>query len=593
MLSIIQLIREELEDFYDYDKEQSMADKYYQTKVAVDPSPKGYIYNAELVGNVDKQYGRKLSEPVPIYKNPKNLQGFGNGARGVLLSNGDFYLAQSWEAMHDDLLDLLGEKNIIPYTTVYRYYHNYPEEYIAVQRQGSSNTFAQSTAYDDFPPYYEEIFKIGNQKQPFEFKSYPPDVNLNEIESPLDPNLQVSYMPQGYKHNILDETFQGVQEIKKLTNDIIKKVAEKNYEQYNKDKDFKYIYGVNLSEMDSNQYEEIKNFVKESNLQIYFTPKTEGKRSYADYGHIPIEKGEKFNPKWERDINVFYDYNRLRENIYNLINKDFYNNPREKPIDSGEIYTKFYYEFNNSLIHEIQHAYDDYRSGGMAFNTKEYQDYIKKRYFQIGNTFYQSQINDLKHLKTYLNLPHEIWARFSQAMLRVRFSTFDIEDNNLVYRMYPLNGTIKQFGYEFQGYSTLPDDMKKRLIRKVAQFWHYEQDKVNKLNKEKKVKDTVKSVLKEFISENFDTPIIEITPVEPDYRSGKSEPQIYHVRYEKNVEGELIEIEGSLKPYHTGRAVEYGFEPDYFAEPQNEQYWDENWEAVEDEIRNKFYSQKY
>jgi hypothetical protein len=26
-----------------------------------------------------------------------------------------------------------------------------------------------------------------------------------EIESPLDPNLQISYFPQGYEHNILDE----------------------------------------------------------------------------------------------------------------------------------------------------------------------------------------------------------------------------------------------------------------------------------------------------------------------------------------------------------------------------------------------------
>ena len=85
---------------------------------------------------------------------------------------------------------------------------------------------------------------------------------------------------------------------------------------------------------------------------------------------------------------------------------------------------------------------------------------------------------------------------------------------------------------------------------------------------------------------------IEITEEEPDYRSGIKHETRYNVIYRKNVDGIDIEIEGVLKPYHTGRAVEYGFEPGY-NEPESEKYWDENWEAVEDEIRDKFYSQKY
>lgn len=484
--SIFQVIKEEIQNFFSdwsMGDEPSMADKYYQKQLGIDTETSKTV-NAEIVGNINKDWGRRpLKEPIPVYKNPKNLIGFGSVARAILLNNGDFYVAKTYFAAHESILELLAERGIIPYESQYGYGSNYPKEFVAVQRNGTTNVFSQSEAYKEFPNHYIEIFDIGNEKQPYTFKESP---TVNEqIQSPLDPNWMISNIPQGHDANILYETYQGVQDIKKLTNDIIKKVAEKNYEQYNKDKDFKYIYGINLSEMDSNQYVEIKSFVKESNLQIYFTPKTEGRRSYADYGHIPVEKGENFNPKWERDINVFYDYNRLRENIYNLIHKDFYDNPREKPIDSGEVYTKFYYEFNNSLVHELQHAFDDYRSGGMAFNTKQYQDYMKKRYFQIGNTFYQSQINDLAQLKSYLNLPHEIWARFSQAMVRVRFSTFDIEGNDLVYRMYPLRGTIIQFEHEFQGYGTLSDDMKKRLVRKVAQFWHFEQDKVNKLNKEK------------------------------------------------------------------------------------------------------------
>jgi len=86
---------------------------------------------------------------------------------------------------------------------------------------------------------------------------------------------------------------------------------------------------------------------------------------------------------------------------------------------------------------------------------------------------------------------------------------------------------------------------------------------------------------------------IEITPVEPDERSPRKGDISYHVNYQKNVDGNLIEIEGVLKPYHTGRSVEYGFEPSYIDDVNVEQYWDANWEAIEDEIRDKFYSQKY
>jgi hypothetical protein len=91
------------------------------------------------------------------------------------------------------------------------------------------------------------------------------------------------------------------------------------------------------------------------------------------------------------------------------------------------------------------------------------------------------------------------------------------------------------------------------------------------------------------LNETGSQAMIEITPVEQDYRSGKSEPRRFNVNYQKDVNGELIEIEGTLNPHHTGRSVEYGFEPGYFTDQVAENYWNENWEAIEDEIRDKFY----
>lgn len=106
--------------------------------------------------------------------------------------------------------------------------------------------------------------------------------------------------------------------------------------------------------------------------------------------------------------------------------------------------------------------------------------------------------------------------------------------------------------------------------------------------------DQVKKIVREELDDmNSNASTIEITPVEQDERSGKKQINAYNVNYQKNVDGELIEIEGTLKPYHTGRSIEYGFEPGYFTDPTMENYWDENWETIEDEIRNKFYDLRY
>lgn len=202
---LLQIIQEELEDFYDYDQEQGMADKYFQTHAAPPPANPTINTNAPVIGYVTDAPMGKIAVPIPVYKNPKDIKGFGMNARGVLMPNGDFYLASSSIAQHDFILKLLGEKGIIPYGTSYDYNHEYPEEFVAVQRKGTTNEFTESSAYSKFPEYYQEIFNTANKVQPFKFTYYPLDDSLDEIESPLDPNFQISYFPQGYDAGLLYE----------------------------------------------------------------------------------------------------------------------------------------------------------------------------------------------------------------------------------------------------------------------------------------------------------------------------------------------------------------------------------------------------
>ena len=210
---LLQIIKEEVENWFNGDDQSNLnaySDKFMSTNAppaAVAPAQQAQQpkLDGELVGYVTKEWSRQLQIPIPIFKNPRSLTGAEAGARGVLMANGDFYLTAKANAMHDNILAALGEKGIIPIAKAYEYYKNLPEEFVAVLRIGNMNVFGQSSAYDQFPEYYQEIFNVGEQKQPYKFRAIPIDNSVDEIESPLDPNYQITYFPQGYDAGLLYE----------------------------------------------------------------------------------------------------------------------------------------------------------------------------------------------------------------------------------------------------------------------------------------------------------------------------------------------------------------------------------------------------
>lgn len=78
---------------------------------------------------------------------------------------------------------------------------------------------------------------------------------------------------------------------------------------------------------------------------------------------------------------------------------------------------------------------------------------------------------------------------------------------------------------------------------------------------------------------------IEISKIESDERSNRKSVNKFHVNYQITIGNKLMEIEGILNPYHTGRSEEYEFEPTYFMDDETEQYYNNNREKIEDEIK--------
>lgn len=177
---------------------------------------------------------------LTIIKNPKNLNNLGSGVRGVVDIDGNIYVGNKINTLHEELLKILDRKNIVNYRV--NWDTEIPENYITIQRYGNTNTFflAESNLmmipdddrFDDVSasreesiPKFIEFIKKANIKNPKieiipeRFVEYSEKRNINEYGLLYTSNNDI------YK-NIDDE------EIKKHINDIHTLIEKKQKNRY-------------------------------------------------------------------------------------------------------------------------------------------------------------------------------------------------------------------------------------------------------------------------------------------------------------------------------------------------------------------------
>ena len=274
---------------------------------------------------------------------------------------------------------------------------------------------------------------------------------------------------------LIDETYKSVNEVRQLASDVIRSIANNNIDQIKDKGNIGYLFGTYLHAVDHTKYDELANFIKDTNIAITIEqPDQKGAR--GAYTHIPDIP---YDPKMGREIEIFV---KDLDELLNKINENI--QERGDNYDTQALYLDLFYPLYTSLIHELQHAYDDYRSGGKAYQTKEFTKYRQK---YLRNAISNQIQNDMEQALRYVNLPHEIWARFSQAMYGLHFTDMDIEGNRILFEMRPIKSVVNDFKSKYEHFNALKDNMKKKLINKVVQFWHYEQEhldeKIEKANR--------------------------------------------------------------------------------------------------------------
>jgi hypothetical protein len=252
------------------------------------------------------------------------------------------------------------------------------------------------------------------------------------------------------KHLKTLESYSNIKELKILTEDIIRLMSKDIAKMYTTQDDKHTI--VNLfNKIDIQKYHIIEDFIKNNfvNKIVLFTKTGFDFKGGYLYG--------------EMDLNIY----PLHSNIIILTSKD---GEKIQQLLSNELYY--------TILHELQHAYDDYRSHGK---------FIK--------------ISDIKHgkdLERYYNSTHELSSYFTDTVSSIEFSYITYEETptsqedgivNVIKEMYDFDITKQNFIKKFIGWSYLTVDNKKKMLHKLGKYYVIVNDEVNKYNQEKNTKN--------------------------------------------------------------------------------------------------------
>lgn len=246
---------------------------------------------------------------------------------------------------------------------------------------------------------------------------------------------------------ILDESMESQKNLELITDHTLEKIAEVFSKSAKENNNLSQLPRITTMNIKYNGVDEhFKDIFYKNPVQISFIITNDNNKPNGAYG-------------FKSNQIVLYCKPELFQELYNV---------KE---DVGRVYTKLYFKFNSTLLHEFQHAYDNHISKGKAFaNKKELKSiddiqFLMKKSKEIDEKLRKEIMNN------YLNLPTEINARFTQAIYDTPL--WDIKDfDSFEKEPVEFNKVLKNFKDNFYGYDVIEDKYKKRIITRLYKFWN-------------------------------------------------------------------------------------------------------------------------
>lgn len=205
---------------------------------------------------------------------------------------------------------------------------------------------------------------------------------------------------------LIKEGYKEADELDKLATEIITFFTEKNYpivnrinKRSNKENVKDYYFNFNMVNIEDaiikkEIYNELEDFISIRNRPLWIIISDNIKYShYSGNENIIRLKNQEYKFKELLDYHIKV---APKDPDDNSINADY-----AKRIIRSILGTLY----RSTLVHELQHAYDHFRSNGKYTNDKKSRNYYKN---------FNAMVDDMsnKNFLKYLKLPHEYWARF-------------------------------------------------------------------------------------------------------------------------------------------------------------------------------------
>jgi hypothetical protein len=287
----------------------------------------------------------------------------------------------------------------------------------------------------------------------------------------------------------LFETYKSQKELEKLASEIIKALASKSLNMSIDWRMVTHYAQMTLDEIDRKNYQELSEFIYFfGDLVIKFDKHYDVDNTYTDSVTNAYYK-RYLNERSISEIVLIINPESDKELKYELEDEDYID---DENYLTHVFYSEFHKHYYSPLIHELQHAYDDYRSGGKALNKKmKYKDDEKKEREILSDTDY----NDLKEEEKefirkrfidYVNLPHEIDARFTQTINDIKFYEGYVENGEIELRIKDFDLILLKFKMNFENYYDLSDKDNRRLMKRLGKFYELEKEFIKMKNAENK-----------------------------------------------------------------------------------------------------------
>ena len=241
----------------------------------------------------------------------------------------------------------------------------------------------------------------------------------------------------------------------------------------------KYMDKVNSGRSPFN--DSVSQFLVYTNIKIFLI------RGKANHGTYKTFAGDKYSVSDRKEIDIEVNPEEFQERIGNSYKSGYIKNGRD-------VYVKLYFLIYSTLLHELRHAYDDFRTRGKVFQSKEsnkffhdqisgkhkaWREYLGKKAEEIADETLKKELNDIS--LQYIRLPHEVWARYTQALEHVSFVSMEFDDDfKLPETMNPIHDVMRDFKRHMVNFNVLPEKVKRRLFKAVSNAWHDAKDYLDK-----------------------------------------------------------------------------------------------------------------